>query len=79
MTGPEHFKAAEELLAYVELHDDDFTPEGRAAQIAIAQVHATLASAAAAALMAVGDCTADDCREWLRAAGCAKPGQEAGQ
>jgi hypothetical protein len=49
MTGPEHFKAAEELLAGVEEYGGDYTPEGRSDQIAIAQVHAMLALAAATA------------------------------
>jgi hypothetical protein len=44
-TGPEHFKAAEELIAGVEQYGGDMTADGRSDQIAIAQVHATLAGA----------------------------------
>lgn len=53
MTGQEHFTAAEELLAGVEQYGADFTREGRADQIAIAQVHATLALAAATTSAAI--------------------------
>lgn len=51
MTGPEHYKRAEELLAAVET-DDVGTPYVRNEQwtITAAQVHATLALAAATAL-----------------------------
>jgi len=62
-SGPEHFKAAEELIAGVEQYGGDFTPEGRADQIAIAQVHATLALAAATATGA-NDHPAVDWDEW---------------
>jgi hypothetical protein len=48
-TGPEHFKLAEELIGYVKKDGGDMTPEGRADMIALAQVHATLALAAATA------------------------------
>jgi hypothetical protein len=69
MTGPEHFKAAEELIAGVELYGADFTPEGRADQIAIAQVHATLAAAAAAALSTYGQMPIAEYRAWREACG----------
>ena len=49
MTGPEHYKTAEDLIGGIEDHGGDFTPEGRADVIALAQVHATLALAAATA------------------------------
>lgn len=51
MTGPEHYKRAEELLADVTRDDGsvDFG-EGGEAYVAAAQVHATLALAAATAL-----------------------------
>jgi len=50
-TGPEHYKRAEELLAEVTMDDGsvDFG-EGGEAYVAAAQVHATLALAAAIAL-----------------------------
>jgi hypothetical protein len=63
-SGPEHFKAAEELIAGVEQHGGDFTPEGRADQIAIAQVHATLALAAAT-VTGLADHPKADWDEWL--------------
>lgn len=48
MTGPEHYKAAETLLAKAA---DENTPTWRAMEhVAIAQVHATLAVAAATAV-----------------------------
>ncbi|MEV5619462.1 MULTISPECIES: hypothetical protein [unclassified Streptomyces] len=43
MTGPEHYREAERLLALADYHDDP-------ARCAAAQVHATLALAAATAL-----------------------------
>lgn len=44
MTGPEHYREAEALLDEVPGPNDDFTRDER---IAMAQVHATLALAAA--------------------------------
>lgn len=49
MTGPEHYKEAERLLATVEATAED-TVGSVAATVAQAQVHATLALAAATAL-----------------------------
>ena len=46
MTGPEHYRETEALLDEVPGPDDDFTRDER---IAMAQVHATLALAAATA------------------------------
>ena len=71
-SGPEHYRTAEELIAGVEQYGDDFTPEGLTAQIAIAQVHAMLALAAATALGTNGG-PDEDWREWRRIAGCVKP------
>ena len=45
MTGPEHFRAAEKLVDQMERGQADWEPAA-----AIAQVHATLALAAATAL-----------------------------
>lgn len=45
MTGPEHYKAAEEILK--EIHNMDASSPAAAANLAQAQVHATLALAAA--------------------------------
>lgn len=50
MTGHEHYLIAEDFIRGVEDNGDDFLPEGRAQVIALAQVHATLALAAATAL-----------------------------
>ncbi|MET8864630.1 hypothetical protein ABZW11_16970 [Nonomuraea sp. NPDC004580] len=68
MTGPEHYRDAEELLdTAVETHD------GQAADtnIASAQVHATLALAAATALQAALPLIGDDQQvtEWGHAIG----------
>jgi hypothetical protein len=63
LTGPEHFKTAEDLIGGVEEHGDDFTPEGRADVIAVAQVHATLALAAASAT-GLADHAGVDWEEW---------------
>jgi hypothetical protein len=64
MTGPEHYHEAQQLLA-----DPNYgEPKGigRSETIAAAQVHATLALAAATAL--VGD-SPQDVQAWRRAAG----------
>lgn len=45
MTGPEHYKEAERLLEYVK----GVAPAGRPDVLAMAQIHATLALAAATA------------------------------
>lgn len=65
VSGPEHYRLAEELVGYVKESGGDFTPEGRADSIALAQVHATLALAAAHALSG----TSRDKRAWVAAAG----------
>jgi hypothetical protein len=64
MTGPEHYHEAQQLLA-----DPNYgEPKGigRSETIAAAQVHATLALAAATAL--AGD-SPQDAQAWRRAAG----------
>lgn len=48
MNGPGHYRAAERLLALAEIYDDDSLQQMSA--LVTAQVHATLASAAATAL-----------------------------
>lgn len=50
MTGPEHYETAAALVGVAEQQDDEFTVEGRANVIALGQLHATLAVAAATAL-----------------------------
>jgi hypothetical protein len=53
MTGPEHYREAERLLDLATNNDGDFSMTGEftAALVAGAQVHATLALAAATALI----------------------------
>jgi hypothetical protein len=64
MTGPEHFKEAEDLVGDVQVHGGDYTPEGRAGAIAMAQVHATLALAAATASTGMHNHPAHTWDEW---------------
>lgn len=70
MTGPEHYQAAEELLA--DITNDDGTVsfgEGGEAFVAAAHVHATLALAAATALRErVGDRAVEQ-NAWEKVAG----------
>lgn len=67
MTGPEHYKKAEFILKYV----DDMDAESARHSVAVAQVHATLAQAAATAMAAYTDdgMTPEDWSEWNAAAG----------
>lgn len=75
MTGPEHYKEAARLLAEAEaaersVGEYDIDTDGVARDIARAQVHATLAQAAASALMhGDADTMPADWQEWNRAAG----------
>lgn len=76
VSGPEHYALAEELVGYVKESGGDFTPEGRADVIALAQVHATLAQAAATALAAARSMPNMDYQAWADM--CGKPaGQDA--
>ncbi|MGP3684103.1 hypothetical protein ACTVZO_05215 [Streptomyces sp. IBSNAI002] len=73
MTGPEHYRQAEQLLAesMTELRPNDEGHCEADRTIAAAQVHATLALAAATALIDEtprGDCFAHY-REWQSVAG----------
>lgn len=74
MTGPEHYREAQEHLT-----DSDYERrEGRLQEAmyeaAVAQVHATLALAAATALGVGGDNPPpDDAEDWWRAAGTRDP------
>ncbi len=52
MTGPEHFKAAEDWLRETS---QPLGSERRAQQLQVAQIHATLALAAATAMAAQND------------------------
>ncbi|WP_432164915.1 hypothetical protein [Streptomyces sp. bgisy031] len=77
MTGPEHYREAEFLLAESrnELRPNDEGHCEADRTIAEAQVHATLAHAAATAMGAPVDGEGDsglpprDCSEWYRVAG----------
>jgi hypothetical protein len=84
MTGPEHYRAAERLLAGrtfpadVELHIEERHTPPTAEDIAAAQVHATLALAATTALTAPvcsdtedgsGHATKADYDAWVAVAG----------
>jgi hypothetical protein len=50
MTGPEHYQVAEQFVRSAHAIPDGFPSEEYAQMIAVAQVHATLAVAAATAL-----------------------------
>ena len=65
MTGPDHYRQAEELTA--KAHDYLGQGEGQSAAVwaAVAQIHATLALAAATAL----GTTAANGRAWTEVAG----------
>lgn len=84
MTGPEHYREAERLLAGKvrpadpELHIEEWHRPATAGQIAVAQVHATLALAAAYALTqpvcadtedGSGHATKADYDAWVQVAG----------
>jgi len=47
MTGPEHYREAERLVDYINEHADTLRPIDAQSYVAEAQVHATLALAAA--------------------------------
>ena len=55
MTGPEHYREAERLMKRADRIMDGFPSEEYAQTIAVAQVHATLALAAATALGREGE------------------------
>jgi hypothetical protein len=67
MTGPEHYQAAEKLLDFVKNDNPDADAEPRL--VWMANVHATLALAAASALNdAAGGLGASDYDAWRAAA-----------
>ena len=75
MTGPEHYREAERLLIDAA---GEFITEVGAAMAAVAQVHATLALAAATALNRTEgqpsrDAQVRDAQAWFVAAGTRKP------
>ncbi|MEU7855233.1 hypothetical protein [Nonomuraea sp. NPDC049141] len=73
MTGPEHYRKAEELLADAEDPNRVANHEDRLKLILAAQAHATLAHAAATALLAPlsieADYSDDDYMAWGKVAG----------
>jgi hypothetical protein len=71
MTGPEHYTAAERLAdqAHHWTYGDGSDAEVGAALAAEAQVHATLALAAATAMAVAGEMPPRDADAWYRAAG----------
>lgn len=73
MTGPEHYKAAENWLFKAEHHSARGAEETVESCAALAQVHATLAVAAAAALHGASVNTTGD---WARVAGTEGPSWE---
>lgn len=72
MTGPEHYAEAERVVAQVE--NRDVSAAAVAAYTAVAQVHATLALAAATALIDEKPRSGsfDAWREWKQATGGAE-------
>lgn len=82
MNGPEHYAAAERLLASAMADDMEPGDPGEVSNLAAAQVHATLALAAATALAAIPDWApgsspltslpADDAKAWREVAGVTK-------
>ena len=64
-TGSEHYQRAEALLERAEDQDIEYA----AYTVAVAQVHATLALAAATALPWAGDMPVQDCDAWRDVAG----------
>lgn len=65
MTGPEHYRQAESLVNLAGMAGEDVTPT-RAELTALAQVHATLALAAATALNhATGGMPISDYDAWV--------------
>ena len=75
MTGPEHYREAERLVKGLKTHDGAvYVDEGNEQVIAIAQVPATLALAAATALSApvdgeIAGLTVEQYDAWFKAAG----------
>jgi hypothetical protein len=70
MTGSEHYKEAERLLVHTDRSVKDQFGDGAECarqQIAMAQVHATLALASATALGSSGGLPADDWDAWRAA------------
>lgn len=79
MNGPEHYAKAERLITPHVLEDAEtlksFTHLPTAQDVALAQVHATLALAAATAMNGIGQMDEDDFREWDKVAGVQRDGE----
>jgi hypothetical protein len=82
MTGPEHYRAAERLADQANhyTYGDGGDPVTGAALAAEAQVHATLALAAATALGLADELPYRDERAWLEVCGESyKPSEQTGE
>lgn len=65
MTGPEHYTEAERLISDAVSWDSDHKQVAIDSVVAaVAQVHATLALAAAQARLAIAGSTSDSANEW---------------
>ena len=65
MTGPEHYREAEQLLDFAGTYEG--LPSNTHVQAAqLAQAHATLALAAAYGLANSGEMSVKDCDAWIR-------------
>lgn len=78
MTGPEHYRKAEELLLVAIAYEQDGAPKTGANRRADAQVHAILALAAATATGAsvaayAADINSNDVTAWELTAGSTQP------
>lgn len=70
MTGPQHYQGAEDLLVLAANREPDADPADTALILRTAQVHATLALAAATALQdPEGGTLGDNHGAWHQAAG----------
>lgn len=78
MTGPEHYRRAQDLLSTVTSEEGRVRREsGDEVVIAVAQVHATLALVAATALTAMTDrASTRTIRQWHDAAGSGRVSED---
>lgn len=67
-SGPQHYLEAERLIGLVEAGESSDTMLAADELLMAAQVHATLALAAATALANTGEMFVPDCEAWERAA-----------
>jgi hypothetical protein len=80
MTGAEHYREAERLLTEAPRPADGYGPDLDTGKVALAQVHATLALAAATAMNGyrAGDMHPADFKAWDRACGVSPDAPERG-